>query len=307
MAGISVYTLLWVCSCILFVKSQGDQRQWEHVQPAGCLRGEEAKGRWCEVHADGSVTIRIVNRLKDLIKTSEKKIEEGKGVEGLDSEVKASWAVLKATSEADTKYETAERKRLKDLPAGTRKRSPSQYRCRKNKKTGWEIENLEYKCTVTDYKLSKKEDVEPAGEATTEVSDVDRCEQLLTWQSKFKKDSSDGKQEFFAFLAKNHDGIGDLEKLKSHSAKYGIGTGKVADALETKATKTYKKISKEMHPDKQVKFFRNAPRCEKEKAVLVEMLKAIFDRAADLKSCIMKPLRCELPDLNPRKGINEEL
>ncbi|KAK3283534.1 hypothetical protein CYMTET_8767 [Cymbomonas tetramitiformis] len=245
MAGISVYTLLWVCSCILFVKSQGDQRQWEHVQPAGCLRGEEAKGRWCEVHADGSVTIRIVNRLKDLIKTSEKKIEEGKGVEGLDSEVKASWAVLKATSEADTKYETAERKRLKDLPAGTRKRSPSQYRCRKNKKTGWEIENLEYKCTVTDYKLSKKEDVEPAG--------------------------------------------------------------KVADALETKATKTYKKISKEMHPDKQVKFFRNAPRCEKEKAVLVEMLKAIFDRAADLKSCIMKPLRCELPDLNPRKGINEEL
>mmetsp|Transcript_31401 Transcript_31401/g.68657 ORF Transcript_31401/g.68657 Transcript_31401/m.68657 type:complete len:312 (-) Transcript_31401:935-1870(-) len=293
---------LWalVLTCSSFVAARGSKLQLIQAQPVGCITGEEGENRWCQVHDDGSVTLRNPKILRDKIKTANKRLEQGKVGEDsstIEFEIAAANAVLQAAEEAETKYKKEEVKRLKKSSASDRLRVPSRFRCRKNKKL-LELEQLEYKCTVTDYKVEsnggKDSDTKEKTDNSPEFSDADRCKELLAWQSKFQADKSEAKTAFWSFLAKAHQGFDALEKLKTHSLNYGTGTGKVLDALELKASKTYKQISKELHPDKQVKFFRNAPECGAQKQSLLEMMKQLFDRAADLKKCILKPLRCEL-------------
>eukprot|EP00242_Pyramimonas_sp_CCMP2087_P014674 CAMPEP_0198203060 /NCGR_PEP_ID=MMETSP1445-20131203/6309_1 /TAXON_ID=36898 /ORGANISM="Pyramimonas sp., Strain CCMP2087" /LENGTH=322 /DNA_ID=CAMNT_0043874285 /DNA_START=114 /DNA_END=1082 /DNA_ORIENTATION=- len=312
-----VYALILACSFV--TASEGSSElDWFHAQPIGCLKGEQGESRWCQIHDDGSVTLRTPNILRDKLKTGLKKLEQGKAGEGktdLEIEITAAKAVLLASEEADTKYDKAETQRQKGLKSvGTdRRRLPARYRCRKNTKRK-ELELLEYHCTVTDYKLESTPGKEGSAQQTgstnsggaQEVSDLDRCTELLTWQTKFSRDQSEGKTEFWRFLATAHEGFEDLQKLKTHSLTYGTGTGKMLEAIEMKASKTYKKISKELHPDKQVKLFRNAPDCNAKKESLIEMLKQLFDRAANLKKCILKPLRCDIPE-EVKIRINDEL
>lgn len=61
---------------------------------------------------------------------------------------------------------------------------------------------------------------------------------------------------------------------------------------DTEATKTYKALSREIHPDKLGSFFRRTPKCDKQQ--VKDMLRTVFDRATDLKNCVLKPLRCDL-------------
>jgi hypothetical protein len=38
--------------------------------------------------------------------------------------------------------------------------------------------------------------------------------------------------------------------------------------------------------------FRKTPKCDKQE--VKDMLRAVFDRATDLKNCVLKPLRCDM-------------
>jgi hypothetical protein len=91
----------------------------------------------CQIHDDGSVTLRTPNILRDKLKTGLKKLEQGKAGEGktdLEIEIAAAKAVLLASEEADTKYDKAETQRQKGLKSvGTdRRRLPARYRCASN-------------------------------------------------------------------------------------------------------------------------------------------------------------------------------
>eukprot|EP00976_Prorocentrum_cordatum_P029987 610566-Prorocentrum_minimum.AAC.1 len=247
---------LWalVLTCSSFVAAPDNKLQLIRAQPVECIPGEGGEGRWCQVHDDGSVTLRNPNILRDKVKSANKRLEKGKVGEedssALKLEIAASKAVLQASEEADTKYKKDEVQRLKKFKGS--ERVPSRYRCRKNKKL-LELEQLEYKCTVTEYKIPVMDSKVPKEKdgSSQDISDNDRCKDLLAWLSKFQADKTEGKTAFWSFLAQVHDGFADLEKLKTHSLNFGTGTGKVLDALEMKASKTYKQISKELHPDKQ--------------------------------------------------------
>ena len=87
--------------------------------------------------------------------------------------------------------------------------------------------------------------------------------------------------------------FGTLERLREHATgEGGTGTGKIREAIESKAAKAYKALSRETHPDKLGGLFRRQPRCGDEGTR--NMLRAVFDRATDMRNCVMKPLRCEL-------------
>ena len=119
---------------------------------------------------------------------------------------------------------------------------PSRYRCRKNKKL-LDSEKLEYHCTVTDYKLESKGETEGTNSKekfgnSKEGSDLDRCKELLRWQSNFQADRTEGKSTFWGFLTTAHEGFASLEKLKTHSLNYGTGTGKVSGKSLPRACRT---------------------------------------------------------------------
>ena len=68
------------------------------------------------------------------------------------------------------------------------------------------------------------------------------------------------------------------------------------EAIERKAVKSYKALSKDCHPDKLPRAVGVA--CAKE---LDAMMRAVFERAEALKHCVTKPLRCTLPPPTPTK------
>ena len=176
----------------------------------------------------------------------------------------------------------------------------------KDLSSGQDVAGLKYVCTVTEYKLKRDKskeksgggkdgggsDKDKSGGKGAEVSDEERCQQLTTWLGKYNKDKEEGKARFWKWLAKNHPSFESLEKLKEHSLNAGTGSGKVRAAIESKATKTYKGLTREIHPDKLAGFFRKTPKCDKQE--VKDMLREVFDRATALKNCVLKPLRCDV-------------
>lgn len=288
---------------------------FRQAQPPGCKGpGEDAKGRWCEIMKDGGVTVRNVDRLREVVKAAEKRASSGKLAEGSDGlaemrrEIIAGRAAAVALETAVAKFDKAEKIRLgskatKTGPAsGKIQREADHFKCRKDLKEQ-DVEKLKYICIVTEYKL--KRDKAKAGgngkgesasreddDGKAKMSNDERCAQLTQWLSKYNSDSTDGKTKFWKWLSKNHASFESLEKLKEHSQNAGTGSGKVRAAIESKATKTYKSLSREIHPDKLGAFFRKTPKCNT--PAVKDMLRTVFDRATDLKNCVIKPLRCDL-------------
>ena len=96
--------------------------------------------------------------------------------------------------------------------------------------------------------------------------------------------------------ASQYEAFGALAKLRRHLHAVGGETGKAREAIERKATTTYRALSRDVHPDKLPRAVGAA--CAKQ---LEGMMRAVFDRAEALKHCITKPLRCTLPPPTPIK------
>ena len=59
---------------------------FRQAQPPGCKGpGEEGKGRWCEIMSDGGITVRNVERLREVVRAGEKKEASGKLPDGYNS------------------------------------------------------------------------------------------------------------------------------------------------------------------------------------------------------------------------------
>ena len=264
---------------------------WKELQPTGCKAGD---GRWCEIHDDGSVTLRNFERLEEIIGLGVKRLQNRDDTDHqFELETTAGKAMKLAVLAANKKFGVSEKQRLKKSKT-KQARLPSTYRCRKNSKKK-DVEQLEYQCTVTDYtfKIDESSSASSAGKSSLPViSDEDRCFQLRSWLSNYKRDGSDEKTEFWRWLTKHHTGFAEIVKLKDHSKEHGTGTGKVQNALESKAVRLYKELSKEIHPDKLGPFFKRNPDCGSDD--VKEMLRATFDRVSNLKICVLKPLRCSI-------------
>ena len=85
-------------------------------------------------------------------------------------------------------------------------------------------------------------------------------------------------------------------ELRRHVHAVGGETGKAREAIERKAVKSYKALSKDCHPDKLPRAVGAA--CAQE---VDAMMRAVFERAEALKHCVTKPLRCTLPPPTPTK------
>ena len=308
--------------------------RFRKAQPPGCRGpGEEGKGRWCEIMIDGGVTIRNVERLREVIRAGEKKAASGKLGDDSDElaelrrELIAGRAAVTALETATTKFAKGEKTRLaqkstKSGPAsGRKKREPEQFKCRKDLKDQ-DVEKLKYVCTVTEYKTKRESGGGGGGKeggggdggmkegkgsggsggggSMAEMTNDERCKVLTRWMSQYRGDPTDEKTVFWKWLSTNHQSFESLEKLKEHSLNAGTGSGKVRTAIESKATKTYKSLSREIHPDKLGSFFRKTPKCDKQE--MKDMLRTVFDRATDLKNCVLKPLRCDLKVLGGEGG-----
>ena len=146
------------------------KKEWKAAQPDGC---KSTDGRWCELHQDGSITMRNVNRLKrGLDELAMKRRKSADYV--LTNSDAAAEAVLLATTEADEKYSLKERKRRQEFAAGQKKKKtkakppaekvPKTYRCRK-----------EEKCPTGMKKCFPDEKVPPLTPAVGQLSSTDAC------------------------------------------------------------------------------------------------------------------------------------
>ena len=120
---------------------------FRQAQPPGCKGpGEEGKGRWCEIMSDGGITVRNVERLREVVRAGEKKEASGKLPDGSDElatlrrELIAGRAASSALDAAVAKFDKGEKTRLgqkstKTGPASGRKqREADQFKCRKDLK-----------------------------------------------------------------------------------------------------------------------------------------------------------------------------
>ena len=216
--------------------------------------------------------------------------------------------------------------RAKPAPAAKEAKA---FKCRKRLRSSGEI--FQYVCAVTDSARkrpaaskdaagsppsagassplpSKKTKEDPlAG-----IEPSARCDEFRAWLAAYDVDGGAGggsggegsRPRFWRVLARRHDGFATLAKLAAHAVRDGgTGVGRVREAIEGRASRAYKALSREIHPDKLGAFFRDdATPCggkgggDAARERMREMLRAAFDRAADLKTCVLKPLRCELKE-----------
>jgi hypothetical protein len=216
--------------------------------------------------------------------------------------------------------------RAKPAPAAKEAKA---FKCRKRLRSSGDIQ---YVCAVTDSARKRpaaSKDAaasapsagassSPPSKKTKEdplagIEPSARCDEFRAWLAAYDKDGGSGggsggsggeesRPRFWRVLARRHDGFATLAKLAAHAVRDGgTGVGRVREAIEGRASRAYKALSREIHPDKLGAFFRDdATPCGGKggggaaRERMREMLRAAFDRAADLKTCVLKPLRCEL-------------
>ena len=211
--------------------------------------------------------------------------------------------------------------RAKPAPAAKEAKA---FKCRKRLRSSGDIQ---YVCAVTDSARKRpaaSKDAAasppsagasspPPSKKTKEdplagIEPSARCDEFRAWLAAYDVDGGSGGDEsrprFWRVLARRHDGFATLAKLAAHAVRDGgTGVGRVREAIEGRASRAYKALSREIHPDKLGAFFRDdATPCggkgggDAAMERMREMLRAAFDRAADLKTCVLKPLRCELKE-----------
>lgn len=213
--------------------------------------------------------------------------------------------------------------RAKPAPAAKEAKA---FKCRKRLRSSGDIQ---YVCAVTDSARKRpaaSKDAAasapsagasspPPSKKTKEdplagIEPSARCDEFRAWLAAYDVDGGSGGEEsrprFWRVLARRHDGFATLAKLAAHAVRDGgTGVGRVREAIEGRASRAYKALSREIHPDKLGAFFRDdATPCggagagggDTARERMREMLRAAFDRAADLKTCVLKPLRCELKE-----------
>mmetsp|Transcript_31507 Transcript_31507/g.67756 ORF Transcript_31507/g.67756 Transcript_31507/m.67756 type:complete len:344 (-) Transcript_31507:156-1187(-) len=304
-----------------------ERKEWRRAWPAGCRKyadRKEAKGRFCSLassthsrdperdildQVDVVMILSGVNRLRELAGAFEKRQarERTKASEvgtphsigrptGQDY---AAMAALRAVEVAEGKHIKRDderrqqaRKQKKKVPA---KRLSTEYRCTKVTSGAKTVEAVQFTCSVSDYAL---EAAAAAGDAKAKAAaaretDGERCAKYASWKAGYDEAVGEGGLDvsfFERFLSAQHEPFAALEKLHRHLHAVGGETGKARDAIERKATTTYRALSKDIHPDKLPKD------CATE---MKEMMRAVFERAGNLKHCILKPLRCKLPEPRP--------
>ena len=296
---------------------------------------KEAKGRFCSLTAsvagrdgrditdldDVTMTIGSVSRLRELAAAFSKR--QARSTETLvptaqDHAARAALAAVELAAGKHAKRDGERRQQAKkqkrEVPA---RRVPAEYRCVKSTKTEPKSpEAVEFTCSVSDHTL---EAAAAAGEETTGTTGTsadgeggpaaappakdgpeERCGKYKLWKAEYTaafvpSDSTVG-DGFYDYLAAHYEPFGALAKLRRHLHAVGGETGKAREAIERKAVKSYKALSKDCHPDKLPRAVGAA--CAKE---MDGMMRAVFDRAEALKHCITKPLRCTLPLPTPTK------
>ena len=295
---------------------------------------KEAKGRFCSLTAsvagrdgrditdldDVTMTIGSVSRLRELAAAFSKR--QARSTETLvptaqDHAARAALAAVELAAGKHAKRDGERRQQAKkqkrEVPA---RRVPAEYRCVKSTKTEPKSpEALEFTCSVSDHTLeaaaaageepgttSTSSDGEGGPTAAPPAKDgpEERCGKYKLWKAEYTaafvpSDSTVG-DGFYDYLAAHYEPFGALAKLRRHLHAVGGETGKAREAIERKAVKSYKALSKDCHPDKLPRAVGAA--CAKE---MDGMMRAVFDRAEALKHCITKPLRCTLPPPTPTK------
>ena len=286
---------------------------FRRAQPPGCRpAGEHDGGWWCEITSDGGIAVRNVERLREVVRSAEKRAAERDEARESDDvsgeaasrrrELLAGRAALAAVDAAVAKFDAEDAKRVRggsSFRAGSSSRAGRRVdalKCRKDR-TRKDVDDVRYVCTVTSSARvapeSSSADATTQGSTGVDASDESRCDELLAWRAKYEEEDAEGKPEFWRWLSRRHSIFGNLERLREHATgEGGTGTGKIRAAIESKAAKAYKALSRETHPDKLGGLFRRQPRCG-DKGTR-NMLRAVFDRATDMRNCVMKPLRCEL-------------
>jgi len=311
------------------------RKEWRRAWPTGCREYEgrkEAKGRFCSLTAsiagrdgreiieldDVTMTIGSVSRLRELAATFGKR--QARSAEPLvpSAQDHAARAALAAVERAAGKHAKRDgerrqqaRKQKREVPV---RRVPAEYRCVKAAKEPKSPEAVEFSCTVSDHTL---EAAAAAGEesgtgpsagskggptAATPAKDSpeERCGKYKLWKleyaAAFVPSEGTVSDDFYDYLAAHYEPFGALAKLRRHLHAVGGETGKARAAIERKAVKSYKALSKDCHPDKLPRAVGAA--CAKE---MDTMMRAVFERAEALKHCITKPLRCTLPPPTPTK------
>jgi hypothetical protein len=101
-----------------------------------------------------------------------------------------------------------------------------------------------------------------------------RCNLYKDWLPQFKGDGSEKKDMFFEYLASNFEDFGGLRTLARQGRKE-----------ERKASKLYRHIAKETHPDKL------PDGCKTDE--MKEMMRDILSKSTSLKECVSDPAQCD--------------
>ena len=310
------------------------RKEWRRAYPVGCreYEGKERKGRFCSLTAsiagrdgreiveldDVTMTIGSVSRLRELAAAFGKRQARAAELLVPTAQDHAARAALAAVELAAGKHAKRDgerrqqaRKQKREVPA---RRVPAEYRCVKAAKEPKSPEAVEFACSVSEHTLEAaaaagdetgtgpSADSEAGGTAATPAKDSpeERCGKYKLWKVEYAaafapSDSTVG-DSFYEYLAAHYEPFGALAKLRRHLHAVGGETGEARAAIERKAVKSYKALSKDCHPDKLPRAV--GATCAKE---MDGMMRAVFERAELLKHCIMKPLRCTLPDPTPTK------
>ena len=311
------------------------RKEWRQAWPGGCREYEgrkEAKGRFCSLTAsvagrdgrditdldDVTMTIGSMSRLRELAAAFGKR--QARAAETLvptaqDHAARAALAAVEIAAAKHAKRDAERRQQArKQKREGPPRRVPAEYRCVKAAKEPKTPEAVEFTCSVSDHTLeaaaaageepgtAASADGEGGPTAATAAKDSpeERCGKYKVWKVEYAaafvpSDSTVG-EGFYDYLAAHYEPFGALAKLRRHLHAVGGETGKAREAIERKAVKSYKALSKDCHPDKLPRAVGAA--CAKE---MDGMMRAVFDRAEALKHCITKPLRCTLPPPTPTK------
>ena len=216
---------------------------FRRAQPPGCRpAGEHDGGWWCEITSDGGIAVRNVERLREVVRSAEKRAAERTRRASLmmfrakRRRVAANSSPAAPPSPPSTPPSQNSTPKTPNASAAVHLPAPVRPPARVAGSTRSSAARTEpartsrrrdVVCTVTSSARvapeSSSADATTQGSNPTGVdaSDESQCDELLAWRAKYEEEDAEGKPEFWRWLSRRHSHL--RQSRASTRTRHGRG------------------------------------------------------------------------------------
>ena len=229
---------------------------FRRAQPPGCRpAGEHDGGWWCEITSDGGIAVRNVERLREVVRSAEKRAAERD--EARESDDVSGEAASRRRELAAGRRPRRRRRRHRKIRRRRRQTHPRRFifprrfvlpRASPGRRgsSAARTEPARTSTTCDTSAVTSSARVAPessSADATTQgsnptgvdASDESQCDELLAWRAKYEEEDAEGKPEFWRWLSRGivHFGKSGASTRTRHGrGRHGHGKDSRGDRIQ---------------------------------------------------------------------------